>query len=105
MRKWGGIGLLLSVLSWPMLLYGAMFETQHTGVIVGEVALSGNEPADAMPAQVTPTVSPSSGLSALGSITFMNSIGMVFVLIPAGEFMMGSNDGEYDERPVHQVRI
>jgi len=88
-----------------MLLYGATFETQHMGVMVGAVAPSGNEPADAMPAQVAPTESPPSGRSALGSITFMNSIGMVFVLIPAGEFMMGSNDGEYDERPVHQVRI
>jgi formylglycine-generating enzyme required for sulfatase activity len=36
--------------------------------------------------------------------TFTNSIGMKFVLIPAGEFMMGSN--EYDsEKPVHNVTI
>ncbi len=82
MRRWGGIGLLLSVLGWPILLYGAIFETQHMGVIVGSVAPSGNEPADAMPAQVTPTGSPSSGLSALGGITFINSIGMVFRVVP-----------------------
>src|SRR5262249_21606645 len=69
------------------------------------IGRSGSEPADAMPAQVTPTGSPLSGLSALGGATFINSIGMVFVLIPAGEFMMGSNDGDYDERPVHEVRI
>ncbi len=36
MRRWGRVGLLLSVLGWPMLLYGAIFETQHMGVIVGE---------------------------------------------------------------------
>jgi formylglycine-generating enzyme required for sulfatase activity len=30
-------------------------------------------------------------------------IGMQFVLIPAGEFMMGSNDGRNDEQPVHRV--
>jgi hypothetical protein len=36
MRRWGCVGLLLSVLGWPMLLYGAIFETQHMGVIVGE---------------------------------------------------------------------
>jgi len=38
-----------------------------------------------------------------------NSIGMRFVLIPAGEFMMGSPDSdseaEADERPQHRVRI
>jgi len=30
---------------------------------------------------------------------------MPFVLIPAGEFLMGSADGDDDERPVHTVRI
>jgi len=32
---------------------------------------------------------------------------MEFVLIPAGEFLMGSNDQDAfdDEKPVHQVRI
>jgi formylglycine-generating enzyme required for sulfatase activity len=37
--------------------------------------------------------------------TLRNSIGMEFVLIPAGEFQMGSDDGEQDEKPVHRVRI
>jgi formylglycine-generating enzyme required for sulfatase activity len=37
--------------------------------------------------------------------TLRNSIGMEFVLIPAGEFQMGSNDGEEAEKPVHRVRI
>jgi formylglycine-generating enzyme required for sulfatase activity len=36
-----------------------------------------------------------------------NSIGMKLVLIPAGEFLMGSpqGEGESDEHPQHQVRI
>jgi formylglycine-generating enzyme required for sulfatase activity len=34
-----------------------------------------------------------------------NSIGMEFVLIPAGTFLMGSNDGEIEEQTVHQVAI
>ena len=36
-----------------------------------------------------------------------NSIGMEFVLIPAGEFKMGSNDNEArnDEKPVHTVHL
>ena len=37
--------------------------------------------------------------------TFSNPLGMKFVLIPAGEFMMGSNDGNDDEQPVHKVTI
>jgi formylglycine-generating enzyme required for sulfatase activity len=32
-------------------------------------------------------------------------IGMEFVLIPAGEFLMGSNEGDDNERPAHRVRI
>ena len=34
-----------------------------------------------------------------------NRLGMEFVLIPEGSFEMGSNSGEADEKPVHQVRI
>lgn len=34
-----------------------------------------------------------------------NSIGMKLIWIPPGEFMMGSSDGESDEKPVHQVSI
>jgi hypothetical protein len=37
--------------------------------------------------------------------TIRNSIGMEFVLIPAGEFRMGSTKGDSDERPVHAVTI
>lgn len=34
-----------------------------------------------------------------------NSIGMEFMLIPDGEFLMGAEDGEENEKPVHRVRI
>jgi formylglycine-generating enzyme required for sulfatase activity len=38
--------------------------------------------------------------------TFTNSIGMEFILIPAGSFMMGDAfEGHDNERPVHQVNI
>ena len=39
--------------------------------------------------------------------TFTNSLGMEFVLVPAGTFKMGSppERGDTDERPVHQVTI
>ncbi len=34
-----------------------------------------------------------------------NSIGMEFVLIPAGTFHMGSTEGDANEQPVHEVTI
>ena len=38
--------------------------------------------------------------------TYVNSIGMKFVRIESGSFMMGQNDGgDWDEKPVHKVTI
>ena len=46
---------------------------------------------------------------ALDAKTLTNSIGMTLVLIPAGEFLMGSlgsdSDAQDPERPQHRVRI
>jgi len=39
-----------------------------------------------------------------GPETWASDMGMEFVLIPAGEFMMGSEDGA-DEKPIHKVEI
>ena len=44
--------------------------------------------------------------SALGTDVFVNSIGMKFVRIKAGSFLMGQEqDGDWDERPAHRVAI
>ncbi|MBW2617439.1 MAG: formylglycine-generating enzyme family protein [Deltaproteobacteria bacterium] len=43
--------------------------------------------------------------SPTGRVIFTNSWEMQFVLIPAGSFMMGSDSGNSDEQPVHQVQI
>lgn len=43
--------------------------------------------------------------SAARPQTLTNSIGMEFVLLPEGSFMMGSEHGDADERPVHRVTI
>ena len=41
---------------------------------------------------------------AVGTVV-RNGIGMELVWIPAGSFMMGSANGDADEKPVHQVNI
>lgn len=55
----------------------------------------------------TPTEVPI--LTPTPELAYQNEIGMEFVLIPAGEFEMGSPSGEFerdeDEGPVHKVRI
>jgi formylglycine-generating enzyme required for sulfatase activity/predicted Ser/Thr protein kinase len=47
---------------------------------------------------------PTTQASAAGSVV-RNQIGMDLVWIPPGSFMMGSSDGEDDEKPAHQVTI
>jgi formylglycine-generating enzyme required for sulfatase activity len=37
--------------------------------------------------------------------TWRNSLGMDFVLLPAGTFRMGSDTGDSDEKPGHEVRL
>jgi len=34
-----------------------------------------------------------------------NSIGMLLVLVPAGEYVIGDNQGQSDEKPAHKVRL
>jgi formylglycine-generating enzyme required for sulfatase activity len=54
----------------------------------------------AAPQERTQTLAP-----RLTTPRLTNSIGMEFVLIAAGTFLMGSDDGENLEQPVHQVTI
>ncbi len=48
---------------------------------------------------ITPTFTPGPGATS----TPRAADGMVMVFIPAGEFQMGSESGDSDERPVHRV--
>jgi formylglycine-generating enzyme required for sulfatase activity/predicted Ser/Thr protein kinase len=50
-----------------------------------------------------PTGTPGSTTALPGS-TWTNQLGMKFAYIPAGEFMMGSNESD-DEKPPHRVKI
>lgn len=52
----------------------------------------------------TETVVPTPTLS-IGSTMISEKDGMVMVYVPAGEFVMGSNDGSGDERPEHQIYL
>ena len=62
-------------------------------------------PPAAAVAPVNPTAEQQACAEKLGKpVEFTNSFGMRFRLIPPGEFIMGSADGQPDETP-HRVRI
>jgi eukaryotic-like serine/threonine-protein kinase len=51
---------------------------------------------------VSPTFTPALGI---GSTRVSEKDGMVMVFVPAGEFTMGSDAGDSNEKPVHQVYL
>jgi formylglycine-generating enzyme required for sulfatase activity len=72
---------------------GGSAADQFTGLRVALVKSTGTDLATGAPAP------------AKSQETFESSIGMKLVRIKAGEFVMGSNDGEVNERPAHRVAI
>ncbi len=75
-------------------------DTAHPeyGRVVAAVEQLIGVPEEVQPAEPTPeTQRPES--------RWINRIGMEFVLIQPGEFLMGSDNGYDDEKPVHRVRI
>ena len=52
-----------------------------------------------------PVVAQQSKPAAVPSREFTNSVGMKFVLIEPGTFLMGSDTGTSDEKPVHKVTL
>lgn len=66
-----------------------------------------NENTNSSPVITVPKPTPQPTPTARQLVTspehFTNSIGIEFIWIPPGNFMMGSNDGDSDEKPVHQV--
>jgi formylglycine-generating enzyme required for sulfatase activity len=56
------------------------------------------------PPTSSPTITPTPTLG-IGSTMISEKDGMVLVFVPAGEFKMGSDTGNADEKPVHQVYL
>jgi len=53
----------------------------------------------------TMPIEPTQANSSLGDTWTRPADGMVMVYVPAGEFQMGSEDGDNDEKPVHTVAL
>lgn len=81
----------------------------------GEMAISTSQiPIETPPADIrdsiTPTLEPTETTMptptlGIGSTMISEKDGMVMVYVPAGEFTMGSKDGEVNEQPVRQVSL
>ena len=89
----------------------ALFPMKYLWVILGAVALVsillgwllGGGTAEAFPTkmpQATPTLA-----FGIGSSWVRPADGMTMLYIPAGEFEMGSHDGDDDEKPIHTVYL
>jgi formylglycine-generating enzyme required for sulfatase activity len=63
-----------------------------------------NAPGPASQAPPSPAVNPLPSNPQQGTV-WENSIGMKLVWIPPGEFEMGSDHGESNEKPIHTVKI
>jgi formylglycine-generating enzyme required for sulfatase activity len=83
------------------IIFGALLAAM---IVIGCSCKKDNEPGPASQGQPSPAVNPLPSNPQQG-IIWENSIGMKLVWIPPGEFEMGSNDGESNEKPVHTVKI
>ncbi|WP_321416497.1 SUMF1/EgtB/PvdO family nonheme iron enzyme [uncultured Methanomethylovorans sp.] len=77
------------------------------GTLFGDKPLSPSTLSSSNVSKSTATVDKTDAVTSMqGNLeTYTNSIGMEFVLIPAGEFMMGSTDGYDNEKPVQKITI
>ena len=79
--------------------------TALTAIRVVQDAASGGTPVTAERAPGTAPSGTKSGTLVSTGETWRNSLGIEFVLIPAGKFMMGSDKGGDDEKPVHEAHL
>jgi len=74
------------------------------------MAACGSAAAPATPSPLPPTATPSPTVTAtpslgIGSTQVSPKDGMLIVYVPAGEFLMGSDIGDADEKPQHTVSL
>jgi len=93
-----GFRLALSPPESTPLEAGDQAATEHGGSKAEPATDRANPSAAAMPTEPERA-------ETLAQPPITNSIGIKLTLIPAGTFMMGSEDGSDDEKPVHEVRI
>ncbi len=106
-RKWIPIGILVFLLGAGLSVGGGLLSlgTQGVGPLAG-LATNTATPIATPTATVTRTPGPTFTPTATpypAQIT--DSKGIQMALVPAGEFTMGSEDGDSDEEPVHQVYL
>lgn len=73
-------------------------------VIICSCKKKDNAPGPGSQAKPAPAVNPLPSNPQQGTV-WENSIGLKLVWIPPGEFEMGSDDGESNEKPIHTVKI
>lgn len=89
------IGIIVAVSAWMM------SETQNTNTTFNSNV---PQPTRQPTPQLTPIPTPRISVPA-NQPPFTNAVGMKFIWVPPGEFMMGAENGDPDERPVHRVVI
>src|SRR5574337_429391 len=62
-------------------------------------------PTNVAVAAISTLATATNGSPTLGSTEVSEKDSMVLLYVPEGEFTMGSNDGETDEKPLHTVRL
>ncbi len=65
----------------------------------------GAVPVAPQPAPATPRFQPGTQAGQVKTIALPGGATMDLVWVPSGSFMMGSNDGNPDEKPVHRVEL
>ncbi|MBI3986053.1 MAG: formylglycine-generating enzyme family protein [Lentisphaerae bacterium] len=99
---YGILGLLCVALA---VLFGWLWLPRHKAAPPTPPAAVKAKPVERAPVEVKPLGVFTVDLGEGPALSGVEGVKMEFVLIPAGEFMMGSSDGEADEKPVHTVRI
>jgi formylglycine-generating enzyme required for sulfatase activity len=112
LRIVGIIGIILVLLwggSWAMPQVLALFPTP-TDTVTPHLTITAAPSSSPVPftRTVEPSKTPTKVMTATPTVLpteITDTKGVTMMLVPAGEFMMGSNNGDANEKPVHQVYL